>query len=190
MHRTTLRALGALATALFIAACADRTPLGPGRHMLAADMEADAGLRGVELGECADIEVPAGNKLALHLYARGLQVYRWTGTSWTLARPDARLYADAGYAGLVGTHGAGPTWVSLSGSITKGEVDKRCDRPGTIQWVRLRAVQADGPGIFDRTTYIQRVNTTGGVAPTTPGGVVGEEQGVPYTAEYLFFRAE
>ena len=187
MHRTTLRALGALATALFVAACAERSPLGPNRHMMAEEIEVDAGARGVELGECADIQVPAGNKLASHLYATGLQVYRWTGTAWTLARPDAGLFADAAYTGQVGTHGAGPTWESASGSIVKGEVEIRCNRPGTIQWLRLRAVRADGPGIFDRTTYIQRVNTTGGKAPAT-AGTTGEVRSIPYTAEYFFYR--
>ena len=59
-----------------------------------------------------------------------------------------------------------------------------------IPWLLLRAVSADGPGIFARTTYIQRVNTVGGLAPSTPGTAVGQEADVPYTAEYFFYRAE
>ena len=35
---------------------------------------------------------------------------------------------------------------------------------------------------------IQRVNTVGGVAPSTAGSVVGEIAEVPYTAEYFFYR--
>ena len=38
-------------------------------------------------------------------------------------------------------------------------------------------------------TYIQRVNTVGGNAPTDPGDFVGEVVEVPYTAEYYFYRA-
>ena len=38
-------------------------------------------------------------------------------------------------------------------------------------------------------TFIQRVNTTGGIAPAAPGTTVGEEARVPYTAEYFFYRA-
>jgi len=46
------------------------------------------------------------------------------------------------------------------------------------------------PGIFEPTTYIQRVNTVGGLAPSTPGTVVGEEARVPYAAEYFFYRGK
>jgi hypothetical protein len=46
-----------------------------------------------------------------------------------------------------------------------------------------------GPGIFARTTYIQRVNTKGGLAPTAPGTSIGAIAEVPYTAEYYFYRA-
>ena len=38
-------------------------------------------------------------------------------------------------------------------------------------------------------TYIQRVNTSGGLAPTDPGHVVGEQVKVPYAAQYYFYRA-
>jgi hypothetical protein len=49
---------------------------------------------------------------------------------------------------------------------------------------------ADGPGFFHRVTYIQRVNTVGGIAPSTAGRDVGEEARVPYTSEYLFYRSK
>ena len=44
--------------------------------------------------------------------------------------------------------------------------------------------------MFQHTRFIQRVNTTGGTAPASPGTVVGEEAEVPYTALYRFFRAD
>jgi hypothetical protein len=37
-------------------------------------------------------------------------------------------------------------------------------------------------------SYIQRVNTTGGLAPVEPGEEPGEEARVPYTADYYFYR--
>jgi hypothetical protein len=52
----------------------------------------------------------------------------------------------------------------------------------------LRAVDSDGPGIFDGVTYIQRVNTVGGIAPAAPGNFPGEQARVPYTADYFFYR--
>jgi len=39
-------------------------------------------------------------------------------------------------------------------------------------------------------TFIQRVNTVGGNAPAAAGTFVGEETRVPYSAEYLFYRAQ
>lgn len=57
-----------------------------------------------------------------------------------------------------------------------------------IPWLLLRKVTAEGPGVLGRTTYVQRVNTTGGLAPAAPPTQVGEEARVPYTADYYFFH--
>jgi hypothetical protein len=46
----------------------------------------------------------------------------------------------------------------------------------------------EGPGIFANTTYIQRVNTSGGKAPSEAGVFVGQVARVPYTADYYFYR--
>jgi len=62
--------------------------------------------------------------------------------------------------------------------------------PNAIPWLLLKAKSTDGPGIFAEVTYIQRVNTVGGKAPTAPGDYLGEEVRVPYTAEYFFYRAD
>ena len=43
--------------------------------------------------------------------------------------------------------------------------------------------------MFERTRFIQRVNTTGGTAPTD-AGTPGEVREVPYTALYRFYRAD
>ena len=31
---------------------------------------------------CDRLQVQAGNKVAFHVYAVGVQIYRWNGTSW------------------------------------------------------------------------------------------------------------
>ena len=142
------------------------------------------------LGDCQTLQVPAGNKLALHTYATGVQIYVWDGASWSFVAPEAELFADAGFKGLVGSHYGGPTWESHSGSKVVGTVLERCTPdPAAIAWLLLGAVSSEGPGIFQRVTFIQRVNTVGGNAPTDPGSVVGQEARVPYTTEYLFYRA-
>jgi Protein of unknown function (DUF3455) len=66
---------------------------------------------------------------------------------------------------------------------------------GAIPWVLLRVVGAkDGPTGGDTltpTTYIQRVNTVGGVAPSagcTLSEDVGKKALVPYEADYFFYK--
>ena len=147
---------------------------------------------GLPLPLCESIQVEEGNKVSFHTYAVGVQVYKWNGTAWVFVAPVANLYADAGFRGQVGTHYAGPTWESNSGSrvVARRVVNTGCTPDAqAIPWLLLEAVSTDGPGIFSSTTFIQRVNTTGGLAPATPGTTVNEVKEVPYTAEYFFYRA-
>ena len=140
---------------------------------------------------CESIRVEAGHVLAFHTYAVGVQVYRWNGASWAFVEPVANLYADKGFRGQVGTHYAGPTWESNSGSrvVSRRVANTGCTPDANaIPWLLLETVSADGPGIFDGVTFIQRVNTVGGRAPTAPGSP-GEMRNVAYTAEYFFYRA-
>ena len=58
----------------------------------------------------------------------------------------------------------------------------------SIPWLRLNALSSEGPGIFADTTYIQRIHTVGGKAPSRAGTTVGEVVEVPYNADYFFFR--
>jgi len=147
--------------------------------------------RAPELGDFQNLKVPAGNKVTFHAFAEGVQIYRWNGTSWAFVRPEADLFANAGGNGLVGTHYAGPTWESNSGSKVVGTVLERgTPDPSAIPWLLLKAVSNEGPGAFARVTYIQRVNTVGGIAPTDAGNFQGEVAEVPYTAEYFFYRAQ
>jgi hypothetical protein len=137
---------------------------------------------------CQSIQPPAGNELAFHSYALGVQVYKWNGAAWTFVEPVANLYADSGFRGQVGTHYAGPTWESNGGSKVVGRrvPDTGCTpNPNAIPWLLLEVISNDG---FNSPTYVQRVNTSGGVAPTTPGTTVGQEARVPYTAEYFFYN--
>ena len=139
---------------------------------------------------CDRLQVQLGNKLAFHVYALGVQIYRWNGTSWVFVAPSARLYADAEYHGEVGTHYAGPTWESNSGGkVIASRLESCVPDPTAIAWLLLQTVSSEGPGIFDRVTYVQRVNTAGGLPPSDPGPYIGAEEEVPYTAEYYFYRA-
>ena len=59
---------------------------------------------------------------------------------------------------------------------------------------RLRAV-GDEPGLdggdkLTQTTFIQRVHTVGGVAPSTDCAPLGAKLFVPYETDYVFYRAD
>ena len=185
-----------LAATMVGAGCSDSpSPLSPAGRLArvvpaATGANAGNGHRAVELGACQNLQAPEGSKLAFHVYAVGVQIYRWNGTSWTFVAPSATLSADAGGNGTVGIHYAGPTWESVSGSKLAGAVRERpTPDPDAIPWLLLAAVSSEGPGIFQRVTFIQRVTTVGGNAPAAPGSFTGELANVPYTAEYFFYRA-
>jgi hypothetical protein len=190
--------LTALAAAALFTACADRTPAGPDARsanalLTPAEAQAAADGRAPDLGSCQqNLQLPEGSKVSFHVFGKGVQIYRWDGAAWVFVSPAADLFADAAGNGLVGTHfgtPAGPAWLTLSGSKVVGTVTGRCTpNPDAIAWLRLDAAPS-GSGVFEHTAFIQRLNTVGGNAPSTPGAVVDEEVRVPYTSDYFFYRA-
>ena len=182
---------GAAGMMILLGALAATPDTANGQHRKTKDVvPSTANVAPPDLGVCGDLQVPEGHKVAFTLYAEGFQVYRWNGTSWTFMFPDAVLFADNAGNGAVGTHYAGPTWESYSGSKVVGANPLRCTPdPASIPWLRLDAAYTEGPGFFERVTFIQRVNTTGGKAPVEPGLTPGEVARVPYTADYVFYRA-
>jgi hypothetical protein len=152
---------------------------------------APGGDRAPDLSAYPKLQVPAGHKVAFRAYAEGVQIYRWDGTSWVFQRPEAMLYDFGGEGEIVGTHYVGPTWESNSGSYVVGTVlEKATVDPNAIPWLKLQATTSSGPGVFNGVTFIQRVNTTGGTAPASPGTCAGEEASVYYTADYYFYRPQ
>ncbi len=149
---------------------------------------------GPDLGDCQSLQAPAGSTVTFHVYATGVQIYRWNGTSWAFVAPEAVLFGDASHDAVVGIHfgtPTGPAWQSLSGSevVGNGLTAKRCTPdPTAIPWLGLDALSTEGPGVFDQVTFLQRLNTVGGIAPTAPGSSLGEQRRVPYTAEYVFYQ--
>jgi Protein of unknown function (DUF3455) len=145
-----------------------------------------------------DIQVEAGNYPYLMGHATGTQNYTCqstaTGIAWTLVAPAAVLVDDKGKQ--IMTHYAGPTWQARDGSTVMGARMKGVTMdPTAIPWLLLRKTSTSmGPDGGDRltsTTFIQRVNTTGGLAPATgcDAAHLGAAVNVPYEADYFFYRA-
>jgi hypothetical protein len=135
-----------------------------------------------------------GEVLVAKAAAKGTQIYECQGGdagayAWKLLGPEADLADDSGKA--IGRHYAGPTWESTDGSKVVAEVKARSDAPGgqSIPWLLLKAKTTSGTGVFSKVTSVQRVDTFGGVAPSTgcEAQHAGARESVPYRANYYFY---
>jgi hypothetical protein len=161
------------------------------------------------------IQVPTGHRLFLAGHAYGTQNYicmpLGAGFAWTLFGPQATLLHND--ARQVITHFLSPnpdeagtlraTWqhsVDTSAVWARAiasSTDSGFVAPGAIPWLLLEVVGAEGGPTGGRRlavgTYIQRLNTAGGIAPATgcsqPANV-GSRIFVPYEADYFFYRSQ
>lgn len=109
---------------------------------------------------------------------------------WAFVGPTAKLM-DSSMSKEVGKYYAGPTWESTDGSkITGKQVAVAPAAPGNIPLQLVKAEPAMGNGAMTGITYIQRVNTKGGVAPpdSCNASSAGTKKMVPYQADYVFYK--
>jgi hypothetical protein len=182
----TLAAAGLVAASVTSAAAAD----GPGHDYWPSFDRSGRGSSpsdgpGRTLNVPSKLKPPAGNVAAGTFSARGVQVYECTGGSWKFVEPVATLTGPGGRVEAI--HYRGPSWQSTTdGSLVVAKAVADHPVSGTIPWLLLEATDNRGDGLFGRVTYIQRLSTSGGAAPS--GGCKdGETEGVPYRAQYRVF---
>ena len=159
------------------------------------------------------IQVPAGAKAFLEGHAVGTQNYiclpSTSGVAWAFFGPQATLFKGNG--GQLTTHFLSPnpdesgtpraTWQhskdtsTLWAAAIASSSDPKFVAPGAIPWLLLRVVgDQPGPTGGDQlleATHIQRLNTAGGVVPSTGCSRsidVGAKAFVAYTADYVFYK--
>jgi hypothetical protein len=135
------------------------------------------------------------------------------GLAWKFQGPQATLFVSFRWINgelrqQITTHFLSPnpaeaglaraTWQSSldTSSVWAKKIAESSDpafvAPGAIPWFLLEKVGvANGPAggsFLAQTTYIQRLNTTGGAAPTSACTEAGAVEFVPYTADYIFYR--
>lgn len=161
-----------------------------------------------------NIQVPAGNKLFLVGHAVGTQNYICLpadgGVKFTLFTPQATLFKEQKQ---ITTHYFSPnpfeggtvraTWQhskdtsTVWGKVADGNSssDPAYVAPGAVPWLLVTIVGAQegnkGGDKLEETTFIQRLNTAGGVAPATGCTAltdVGNKAFVPYTTDYFFYK--
>lgn len=145
----------------------------------------------VEIPE--QIKVPEGYSPVLTVHAKGDQIYQCSLNkgeySWETQAPDAKLFDEQGK--IVGNHTAGPLWEYKEGSRVVGRVVKKIDMaPGSaISWLLVEVISHKGDGLFSNVSFINRINTQGGLPPTSgcDANHLGGEKRVAYTADYVFY---
>jgi hypothetical protein len=163
-----------------------------------------------------NLEVPPGHVAFLNARATGTQNYiclpSATGVSWRLFGPQATLFQSFfGISQQLTTHFlsanpsenglARPTWQHsfdtsrVWARAIQSSTDPNYVEPGAIPWLLLEAVGVEsGPAggfYLTQTAYIQRINTSGGVAPSTgcsQASEIGATALVPYTTDYVFYK--
>jgi len=141
------------------------------------------------------VRVPAGQKVMMATTGVGEITYECREKKdmagqheWAFVGPVATLYGVDRQA--VGKYYAGPTWEAGDGSKVSGkQVAVAPATPGSIPLQLVKADPAMGAGAMTGVSYIQRLNTKGGVAPAMGCDAMskGKRQQVAYEADYVFY---
>jgi hypothetical protein len=134
-----------------------------------------------------------GARLFLVAHATGVQKYTCQANgTWLFTDPEATLFKTTGTPKAIGAHFLNfatgrPVWMLHDGSMV--EAARKASAPagsGKIPLLLLQAAATAGDRLGE-TTWVQRLNTAGGVAPAgtcTPG----DHADVSYAADYFFWK--
>ncbi len=183
MIRRTVTASASVLALGLLAACGSMSPSAPLYSQTALP---------------AAVQVPAGNKVALETVGVGEITYQCRAKKdaagqfeWVFVGPVASLNDRSGKQ--VGKYYGPPaTWEAMDGSkLTGAQVAVAPNVPGSIALQLVKGNPAMGTGAMTGVTYIQRVDTKGGVAPATPctAGNLDAKEIVKYQADYIFYKA-
>jgi len=194
---TVLGAAGAIAVppavtviALVVAGCASApTAPAPGGEPGGAPGRTEL----PSLGFFSHIKVPDGYDAALRLAGRGVQIFRCEqradGWQWIFRVPEADLVDGSGH--VLVRHGANFSFEHIDGSRLLGTVAAFDESPrGTdLRWL-LFSTRSFGTGDLTNITYVQRVNTAGGMPPAR---CEAKQQNqllrVDFSADFVFYKA-
>ena len=146
------------------------------------------------LGFFSRIKVPGGNEPALKLAAKGVQIFRCerVGNSleWRFRLPEAELFDERGES--VGRHGALFSFEHRDGSRLLGTVvaHENADSAEALPWL-LFSAKSFGQGEFGGVTFVQRINTRGGMPPQRCGTAqLNQLLRVDFSADFVFYRGQ
>ena len=142
------------------------------------------------------VRVPDGHRQTAWTVGKGEITYECRAKAdapgqhaWAFVTPVATLSDASGQT--VGRYYGGPTWEGRDGSMVKGKQVGLAPAPaGNIAWQLVQATPSSGQGLFEGTSYIQRLNTRGGVAPqaSCTASNQGQRMQVAYQADYVVYK--
>ena len=152
----------------------------------------------VQKGLPALIQVAAGNSVVLEALAKGTITYACrkekeplTTYKWIVVGEQAVLSDNEGKE--IGTYSGPPArWSVDDKSFVNGsQVAVSPNGAKNIPFQLVKSDVAGGQGLLTAVSYVQRVNTQGGVAPSKKCSAnnQGDKVEVDYNAEYRFWRA-
>jgi hypothetical protein len=128
----------------------------------------------------------------LRLHGKGVQIFRCeareSAQRWVNKLPEAELTDDAGK--LVVRLGANQTFEHVDGSRLAGEVVDHVPAPldKALVWLLLKT-RSYGKGTLAGTTYVQRIDTVGGMPPDSCAAAeLNQVLRVDFAADFVFFR--
>lgn len=144
------------------------------------------------------VKVPMGYRVVMETMAAGDITYQCRAKrdmagqfEWVFVGPDAGMKDRSGKT--VGKYYGPPaTWESNDGSKVSGaQLAVAPAGAGNIPMQLVKANPAVGMGAMQGVSFIQRVNTKGGVAPSDSctAATLDKKQVVTYSADYIFWRA-
>jgi hypothetical protein len=147
-------------------------------------------------GLSAGLRAPANEEPAFMLSGNGAYVYECRQSvldpnvyEWSFVVPDATLYDGSR---TVARHATPGMFEATSDRSTISGIVRASQAAGVanLPWVSMQTQPMSPEGLFAGVTSIQRVNTSGGAAPTTGCGPtsLGSETRVAYQADYYFYR--
>lgn len=143
------------------------------------------------------LQVPADHMVAMETVGVGQITYECrtkkdmpSQYEWAFVGPDAKLQTRGGQ--VIGRYWGPPaTWENNDGSkVTATQVAVAPAGSGNLPLQLVKAEPATGTGAMQNVSYIQRVATRGGVAPSMACSAanMGQKQVVPYQADYIFWK--
>jgi hypothetical protein len=136
---------------------------------------------------------PEGNKLDSVFKAHGVQIYGCGTGTWALIEPAASLTGITldPVRRVSAIHFRGPSWESdMDGTLVVGKAPPKSApsaTPNSIPQLLVTAAETRGAGTFGGVTFIQRLATVGGIAPTRTC-TAADTEAVRYSAVYRFFK--